>query len=98
MPKFAIGLLVAAVVAVLGFAPAPLPRKDRRGDKDRSEEQETLAARLEILANAGPRPALNDLMKAYKLKEKGGLGFGGTPDPRSGLEAKIITMQRTQRG
>jgi uncharacterized protein (TIGR03067 family) len=25
-------LLVAAAVAVLGFAPAPLPRKDRRGD------------------------------------------------------------------
>jgi len=25
-------LLVATVVAVLGFAPAPLPRKDRRGD------------------------------------------------------------------
>ena len=41
---------------------------------------------------------LNNLMKVYKLKEKGGLGFGDKPDDKSGLEAKIIALQRTERG
>lgn len=37
---------------------------------------------------------LNTLMKVYKLKEKGGLGFGAKPDAKSGMEAKIIALQK----
>src|SRR5262245_10020893 len=41
---------------------------------------------------------LNYLMAVYKLKEKGGVGVGAKPDPKSGVEAKIIALQRTERG
>jgi hypothetical protein len=42
---------------------------------------------------------LNYMMAVYKIKEKGGLGYGGDkPDPKSGIEAKIIALQRTERG
>jgi len=41
---------------------------------------------------------LNHLARIYKLKDKGGLGYGDPPDPKSGIEAKIIALQRTAKG
>jgi hypothetical protein len=41
---------------------------------------------------------LNNLMKVYRMKEKGGIGYGEKPDAKSGLEVKIIALQRTERG
>jgi len=41
---------------------------------------------------------LNNLMAVYKLKEKGGVGYGEKPEAKSGIEAKIIALQRNKRG
>jgi len=41
---------------------------------------------------------LNNLMKVYKNKDKGGLGYGVKPDAKSGIESKIIELQRNARG
>jgi len=41
---------------------------------------------------------LTYLMAIYRIKEKGGIGFGEKPDDKSGIEAKIIALQRNKRG
>jgi len=63
--------------------------KGGKADKD-------LAAKAAAIHKKGVD--LNNLMAVYKIKEKGGVGFGEKPDAKSGVEAKIIALQRTERG
>jgi len=62
------------------------------GDKDDKE----LVAKAESIKKKDVE--LNYLMKVYKHKEKGGLGFGDKPEPKSGMEQKIIDLQKSARG
>jgi len=41
---------------------------------------------------------INNLMMVYALKEAGGIGYGEKPDDKSGIEAKLIALQRGNRG
>jgi len=59
--------------------------EDGKGDKD-------LAAKGAAIQKKGTD--LNLLMKVYKPKDKGGVGF----DTKTGFEGKIIALQRTERG
>jgi len=59
--------------------------EDGKGDKE-------LAAKAEAIKKKDIE--LNYLMKVYKLKEKGGIGFGEKPTSTSGMEAKIIALQK----
>jgi len=63
--------------------------KANKGDKD--VEAKALAIRKKDVA-------INDLMMVYALKENGGLGYGVKPDDKSGIEAKLIALQRGDRG
>jgi hypothetical protein len=111
MPRYAIGVAVAAALALSAVGVArdagnqeedvdltlTPPRDPDKEEEDRGVEQ----ARKAVLANVPPKreaTELFDLMKAFKVKEKGGLGFGEKTDPRSGLEAKLINLQRTALG
>jgi hypothetical protein len=92
MKRHAIGLVLgaASVLALSAMAPA----QDER-------DPAVKAARKDILAKAAPRggkPALEDLMKVLALQRRGGLGFGKGLDPESGIEKKIIELQRNARG
>jgi len=60
------------------------------------KDDKALAAKAEAIRKKDVD--LNQLMKVYKRRGKGGLGYGDKPDPKSGLEAKIIALQRTERG
>jgi len=41
---------------------------------------------------------LDSLMKVFKLKNKGGLGFGANPAAKSGIEAKLEEFVRLPKG
>jgi len=106
MKKYAIGLAVGLVLT-LGLGTVGTAR-----DKDSEEAQKEVLDVLKLVETGKDDKALaaraadikkkdvelNHLMKVYKLKEKGGLGYGENPDPKSGVEAKIIALQRTSNG
>src|SRR5262249_49497350 len=56
-----------------------------KGDKD-------LEARADDIKKKDME--LNNLMKVYKLKEKGGVGFGAKPEPKSGMEQKLLALAK----
>jgi hypothetical protein len=108
MTRYAIGAAVA-----LSLAAATLGARDGNADKKAADEaqKEVLAVvkmveegkdgealAKQALAIKKKDVELNHLMHAYKLKEKGGLGYGEKADPKSGIEAKIIALQRTAKG
>ena len=61
-----------------------------KGDKDLA----TMAKDIKEKKNL----ELDSLMKVYKNKNKGGVGFGEKPAADSGIESKIQALQRTERG
>jgi hypothetical protein len=73
---------VAARKAVLDVVEAVEAGK---GDKD-------LAAKAEAIKKKDVE--LNNLMKVYKLKGKGGLGYGAKPDATSGIEKKLLDLSQ----
>jgi len=112
MTKQVIGLAVGAAM-VLAFAAIGVARdKDKEEDKDVVEARKDVLDVLKAVEDGkGDKDLadkadaikkkdveLNNLMRVFKLKEKGGLGFGEKPDDKSGMEAKIIELSRTERG
>jgi len=108
--KYAIGLAVAmALTLTLGTLGTA---GDKGEDKDKLEARKDVLEVLKLVEAGKDDKALaekataikkkdvelNHLMLVYKLKEKGGLGYGENPDPKSGIEAKIIALQRTEKG
>jgi Cytochrome C' len=110
MTKYAIGVAVG-VALTLALAAVGTAR-DKEDDKDTVEarkevldvvkaveegkDDKALASKAKAIKDKDVE--LNYLMKVYKLKEKGGVGFGDKPEPKSGIEAKIIELGRTERG
>ena len=106
MKKYAIGLAVG-VALTLALSPLVSSARDKESDDAQKDVLDVLK-----LVEAGKDKDVKDkvaaikkkdvelmhLMKVYKLKEKGGLGYGDKPDDKSGVEAKIISLQRTAKG
>jgi len=96
------GVAVTLVLTAGGGA------RDEREDKETVEARKEVLAVVKMVEDGksdkeiADRAAafrkkdvdLNYLMKVYKLKERGGLGYGENPEPRSGLEAMIIALGR----
>lgn len=111
MTKHATGLAVGAAL-VLALSAAGVAHDDEHEDKETLEarkevldvlkavedgkDDKVLAAKAEAIRKKGVE--LSALMKAYKRKEKGGIGYGKKPDDKSGIEAKIIELARGNKG
>src|SRR5262245_51680270 len=89
MRKCAIGLAVGLALTLATYA---VSHAQPKGD-----DPGVVAARAEILKKVAPgggKPALDDLVKVYKRADRGGLGFGQQPNPRSSMEVKIIDLSK----
>src|SRR5262249_27811728 len=97
MTKHVIGLAVGAALVIGMVAVArdevddAKPQKEILDVADAVEkgksDKELAAMAKEIKDKKGLE--LDALMKVYKLKAKGGLGFGPNPAANSGIEAKL---------
>lgn len=114
MKMYAIGLAIGVTLTLALSAVSARDDKDKKEeiDKDVLEARKhvldvfesvkgdkgdkVIATKAAAIQKKGV--SLNDMMQIYKIKEKGGLGFGEKPDDKSGIEAKIIALQRTERG
>jgi len=113
MTRYVSGLVLGvALTLTLALSAVVALDKDKEDDKDTLEaraevldvlkaveggkDDKELADKAEAIKKKDLE--LNNLMRVYKLKEKGGLGYGEKPDDKSGMEAKIIDLQRTPRG
>jgi len=105
MKKFAIGLAVgvALTLAMTAAGVARDKEDDEAARKDvldvlkaveGGKDDKELAAKADAIKKKDYE--LNNLMKVYKLKEKGGLGFG--PEETSGIEQRIIQLEKLPRG
>jgi len=99
MTKYANGLAlgVALVVATVGVAQNQKadPQKDVLDVARVIEEGKGAnAVQAKVKAIKAKGYDLDELMKVYKLKEKGGLGFGEKPAAKSGIEAKIQALTK----
>jgi hypothetical protein len=90
MPRYAIGLAVAAALTLSAVVAG--------AGEDKGVEE----AHQEIFANAAARKGkpltLDSFMEAYKRKDKGGIGYGEKPKPESGIEARILQLLRGNKG
>jgi hypothetical protein len=108
MHRYAVGLsvgLALTAASAVGLAPA---REDPEVVEARKEvldvlkaveegkDEKALAARAEAIHKKGIE--LHDLAAVYKLKMKGGLGYGARPDPKGGVEKKIIELAQARKG
>jgi hypothetical protein len=114
MTRYAIGLAFALAVtlAFAAVGTAQKEEKDKKDKvakevldarKDILDLTKTIeSGKKDAVANkvAAIRKGhdLDSLMKIYQIHEKGGLGYGEKPDAKSGVEAKIIALQRNPRG
>jgi len=108
MHRYAIGLAVGLSLTASAVGFAPVREEDREIVAARKEvldvlkaveegkDDRALAARAEAIRKKGIE--LSELMAVYRLKEKGGLGYGEKPDRKSGIERKIIELRGTQKG
>lgn len=108
----AVGLALTLACAAVGTARDKDKDKKKADDKDIVAARKDVLEMLDLVK--GNKPAkdveakalaikkkdvsINDLMMVYALKENGGLGFGAKPEDKSGLEAKLIALQRGNRG
>jgi len=106
MTRYAIGAAAALALATAVGA------RNGSDDKDVAEARKEVLAVVKMVEEGKDDKALadraneirkkeielNHLARIYKLEEKGGLGYGENPDPKSGIEAKIIALQRTAKG
>jgi len=111
MTKYVIGL-AAGVALTLALSAVGVARDKDEEDKETLEarkevldvlkavedgkDDKDLAARAESIKKKDVE--LNYLMKVYKHKEKGGLGFGDKPEPKSGMEQKLLDLQKNPAG
>src|SRR5262245_28649542 len=102
MKKYAIGLAVG-VALTLALSPLVSTARDKESDNAQKDVLDVVKlveagkdkdVTTKVAAIKKKDVELNHLMHVYKLKEKGGLGFGEKPEDKSGVEAKIIALQR----
>jgi hypothetical protein len=108
MTKYVIGLAVGVALTLALSAVGVARDKDKAEDEDTlGARKDVLDVLKDVEAGKGDKDLaakaesikkkdveLNYLMKVYKTKEKGGIGYGDKPKAESGLEAKIIAMQK----
>jgi len=104
MTKSALGLALGAALVlgtvVLAQNPAQAAaRKDILDVAKAVEDGKTdKAIQAKVKAIKVKGTDLEDLMRVYKPRQKAGLGFGAKPAADSGIEMKIIELQRNARG
>lgn len=107
MNKYLLGLAagVALTLALAAVGTARDKEEDAKAQKavldttksaEDGKSDKELAAKAAEIKKAGYE--LDSLMKVYKIKKSGGVGFGDSPAPASGIEAKLQEMQRAKRG
>jgi hypothetical protein len=108
MTKYVIGLAVG-VALTLALAAVGIARdkeEDAKAQKEvlevtdaveKGKSDKDLAAMAKDIKDK-KNMELDALMKVYKNKNKGGVGFGAKPADDSGIEKRIQELQRTERG
>jgi len=108
MTKYVIGLAIGAALtlALAAVGTARDKEEDAKAQKEVLEvakavekgksDKELAAMAKDIKDNKNME--LDSLMKVYKNKNKGGVGFGEKPTDDSGIELKITALQRSERG
>jgi hypothetical protein len=106
MSRYAFGLAVGAALVLGTIAVGRDETDDAKAQKEVLEvasavekgksDKDLAAMAKEIKDKKGLE--LDSLMKVYKLKVKGGLGFGPNPAANSGIEAKLQELQRLPKG
>jgi hypothetical protein len=106
MTKYVIGLAVGTALVVATVVVAQLPNPAQAAaQKDVLDVAKAIedgkgnkAIQAKVKAIKGKGTDLADLMWVYKNRQKAGLGFGAKPADDSGIEKKILELQRTARG
>ena len=106
MNKYLLGLAagVALTLALAAVGTARDKEEDAKAQKAildatksaESGQDKDVAAKAAAIKKAGFE--LDSLMKVYKIKKSGGVGFGSDPAPTSGIEAKIQALDRAKKG
>jgi hypothetical protein len=105
MNKYLLGLAagVALTLALAAVGTARDKEEDAKAQKavldvtksaEDGKSDKELATKAAALKKDGYE--LDSLMKVYKIKKSGGVGFGTSPTDSSGIEAKLQELQRAK--